>query len=266
MADPSGTSGDSPVLRRPSTGRGRRGQPGGAGILCGVQSDAIRSLGDIEDRHWWFAERRRLIKAQVKGVRPVGPALDVGAAAGGNTRVLVEAGWDCVALEYSEMGADMASERGLTVVRGDATKLPIADGALGLVVAYDVLEHIEDDAAAAREFLRCLRPGGRLLVAVPADMRLWSAHDEAVDHVRRYERDELLALVYGAGFRDVTIRSWNVLLRPVVAMRRKKDRGSELVEPGRLTNAGLRGIVAMERVLPVGGIPGVSLLLTAVKR
>ena len=60
--------------------------------------------------------------------------------------------------------------------------------------------------------------------------------------------------------------SWNVLLRPVVVMRRKKDRGSELVEPGRLTNAALRGVVAMERVLPVGGRPGVSLLLTAVKR
>ncbi len=134
------------------------------------------------------------------------------------------------------------------------------------MVAYDVLEHIEDDVAAAQEFFRCLRPGGRLLVAVPADMRLWSAHDEAVDHVRRYERDELLALIEDAGFRDVTVRSWNVLLRPVVAWRRKKDRGSELVEPGRVTNTALRGVVAMERVLPVGGMPGVSLLLTAVKR
>jgi SAM-dependent methyltransferase len=241
------------------------GRCGWGGILCGVQSEAIRSLGDIEDRHWWFAERRSLIRSQVRGVRPDGPALDVGAAAGGNTRVLVEQGWDCVALEYSTMGAEMASERGLTVVRGDATRLPIADGSLGLVVAYDVLEHIEDHAAAAREFLRCLRPGGRLLVAVPADMRLWSAHDEAVDHVRRYERDELLALVQGAGFQDVTIRSWNVLLRPIVSMRRKRDRGSELVVPGRLTNAVLRGVVVMERVLPVGGMSGVSLLVTAVK-
>jgi SAM-dependent methyltransferase len=231
-----------------------------------VQSDAIRSLGDIEDRHWWFAERRRIIRSQIEGVPPLGPALDVGAAAGGNTRVLADAGWDCVALEYSQMGADMAGERGLTVVRGDATRLPIADDTLGLVVAYDVLEHIEDDVAAAHEFLRCLRPGGRLLVAVPADMRLWSAHDEAVDHVRRYDRDELLSLVYAAGFRDVTIRSWNVLLRPVVAVRRKKDRGSELVQPGRVTNAALRGVIALERVLPVGGMPGVSLLVAAVKR
>jgi SAM-dependent methyltransferase len=240
--------------------------PPAGGILCGVQSDAIRSLGDIEDRHWWFAERRSLIRSQIRGIRPEGPALDVGAAAGGNTRVLVEAGWDCVALEYSQLGADMASGRGLTVVRGDATALPIAADSLGLVVAYDVLEHIEDDHAAAREFLRCLRPGGRLLVAVPADMRLWSAHDEAVDHVRRYDRDELLALIYGAGFRDVTIRSWNVLLRPVVAVRRRKDRGSELVAPGRVVNSALRGVVALERVLPVGRLSGVSLMVSAVKR
>jgi SAM-dependent methyltransferase len=228
-----------------------------------VQSHAITSLGEIEDRHWWFAERRSIIRSQIRGVAPDGWALDVGAAAGGNTRVLAEAGWDCVALEYSGTGAELARERGLTVVRGDATAMPIADGALGLVVAYDVLEHIEDDAAAAREFLRCLRPGGRLLVAVPADMRLWSAHDEAVDHVRRYERDELLAVIEDAGFRDITVRSWNVLLRPVVALRRKKDRGSELVVPGMVTNTALRGIVAMERVLPLGRRRGVSLILTA---
>ena len=82
-------------------GQGPARPAAAAGILCGVQSDAIRSLGDIEDRHWWFAERSSLIRAQIDGVRPDGWALDVGAAAGGNTRVLVDAGWDCVALEYS---------------------------------------------------------------------------------------------------------------------------------------------------------------------
>jgi SAM-dependent methyltransferase len=228
-----------------------------------VHSDAITRLGQIEDRHWWFAERRHLIRTQVRDIRPEGPALDVGAAAGGNTRVLAEAGWDCVALEHSETGAALARARGLTVVRGDATAMPIADGVLGLVVAYDVLEHIEDDAAAAAEFLRCLRPGGLLLVAVPADMSLWSAHDEAVDHVRRYERDELLGVIRGAGFTDIEVRSWNVLLRPVVALRRKRARGSDLEEQGRLTNTALRGIIAAERHLPLGRRRGVSLLLTA---
>ena len=231
-----------------------------------MQSDAIRSLGEIEDRHWWFAERRSIIRSEIQGLRTDGWAMDVGAAAGGNTRVLAEAGWDCMALEFSETGADLARGRGLTVVRGDATRLPLAADSLGLVVAYDVLEHIEDDQAAAREIFRCLRPGGTLLVAVPADMRLWSAHDEAVDHVRRYERAELLTLIEDAGFSDISVRSWNVLLRPVVALRRRRaNQGSELEEPGRLTNTALKGIIALERVVPVGNRSGVSLLLTARK-
>ena len=153
-----------------------------------MHSDEIQKLGDLEDRHWWYAERRHIIKAALKRTIPSGWAMDVGAAAGGNTRVMRQAGWDCLALEYSETGAALAQARGLTVVRGDATKIPVGEGQLGLVVAFDVLEHIQDDLLATREIFRCLRPGGILLVAVPADMRLWSAHDEAVDHVRRYER------------------------------------------------------------------------------
>jgi SAM-dependent methyltransferase len=234
-------------------------------ILYDVHSDEIAKLGDLEERHWWYAERRHLIRRAIRGVEPTGWALDVGAAAGGNTRVMRAAGWDCLALEYSETGALLAQGRGLTVVRGDATRIPVADAALGLVVAYDVLEHIEDDGAAAAEIFRCLLPGGLLLVAVPADMRLWSAHDEAVDHVRRYGRTELLALIEDAGFTNVSIRSWNVLLRPVVAMRRKKATASDLDKPGRITNIGLRGIVVAERALPVGVMPGVTLLLSARK-
>jgi SAM-dependent methyltransferase len=137
-----------------------------------VHSEEIRLLGQLEDRHWWYAERRSLIRRAIRDLPVAGWALDIGAAAGGNTRVLAAAGWPCLALEYSVVGATLAHERGLRVVRGDATALPVAAGSLGLVVAYDVLEHIPDDRAAAAEVFRALRPGGTFLVAVPADMRL----------------------------------------------------------------------------------------------
>jgi SAM-dependent methyltransferase len=227
-----------------------------------MEGTEVRKLTELEDRHWWYRERRHLVARAIEGLRP-GTALDVGAAGGGNTRVLQRAGWTAAALEYGAEGALVAAERGIPTVRGDATRLPFAPGSLDLVVAYDVLEHIPDDATAAKQIFELLRPGGTFLVAVPCDMRLWSAHDEAVGHVRRYSRDELGRLLTGAGFVLDDVRSWMVLLRPAVALKRRSSSGSDLDDPPGWLNAALGAVVAAERRLPVGRLPGVSLLVTA---
>ena len=227
-----------------------------------MEGTEVRKLTELEDRHWWYRERRALVTRALRGRRP-GTALDVGAAGGGNTRVLQAAGWQAAALEYGEEGARVCAERGIPVLRGDATRLPLAGESLDLVVAYDVLEHIEDDAAAAKGVFELLRPGGLFLVAVPCDMKLWSAHDVAVNHVRRYSRPELLSLLTGAGFEIDDVRSWMVLLRPAVQLRRRSSTGSDLDDPPRWLNAVLGAVVAAERWLPVGRLPGVSLLVTA---
>jgi len=227
-----------------------------------VEGTEVRKLVELEDRHWWYRERRSLLARAVKGLTP-GDALDVGAAGGGNTRVLTRLGWRAAALEYGAEGAQVCHERGLAVVRADATALPLAPASLDLVVAFDVLEHIEDDAAAAKAIYEALRPQGTFLVAVPADPRLWSAHDVAVDHVRRYTREELVDLLVGAGFVLESVRSWMVLLRPAVALRRRSIGGSDLDNPPGWMNAALGAVVAAERVLPVGKLPGVSLLVRA---
>ena len=227
-----------------------------------MDSHEIRRLTELEDLHWWYVERRRLIDRAIVGIPP-GTALDVGAAGGGNTRVLLRRGWRAAALEYGADGAQVCAERGVPVVRGDATALPVATGSLDLVVAFDVLEHLEDDAAAAAGVFRALRPGGLFLVAVPCDPKLWSAHDEAVGHVRRYTRPELIGLLEGAGFAVEDVRSWMVLLRPAVALRRRVSRGSDLSEPPRWLGTVFGAVVAAERYLPVGALPGVSLLVRA---
>jgi SAM-dependent methyltransferase len=227
-----------------------------------MEGTEVRKLTELEDRHWWYRERRALVARAIRGRRP-GVALDVGAAGGGNTRVLQAAGWSAAALEYGEEGARVCAERAIPVLRGDATRLPLAPESLDLVVAYDVLEHIEDDGAAAKEVFELLRPGGVFLVAVPCDPGLWSAHDEAVGHVRRYTRPELLSLLAGAGFTVEDVRSWMVLLRPAVALKRRSSTGSDLDDPPRWLNAALGAVVAVERHLPVGNLPGVSLLVTA---
>jgi SAM-dependent methyltransferase len=230
-----------------------------------MEAAEIGKLVGLEDRHWWYRERRYLLQRAVAGLTP-GTALDVGAAGGGNTRVLSRLGWNAAALEYGAEGAVVCAQRGVPVVRADATRLPVAPGSLDLVVAFDVLEHIPDDLAAARAMHAALRPGGTFLVAVPADPRLWSAHDDAVGHVRRYTRQSLGALLRAAGFDLDRMASWNVLLRPAVAIRRRSSNGSDLDElPGWLNRA-LHAVVASERFLPVQSLPGVSLLVQATRR
>lgn len=232
-----------------------------------MEATEIRKLAALEDTHWWYRERRVLLGRALRrlaagGTRP-GRALDIGAAGGGNTRVLRAHGWRPLALEYSAEGAGVARERGLDVIRADARHLPVPSAGLDLVVAFDILEHFDEDHLAAAEIRRVLRPDGTALIAVPADMRLWSAHDVAVGHVRRYDRAGLRAVVAKAGLVLDELWSWNVLLRPVAAWRRRRSTGSDLDELHPLVNLGLRTVVAAERHLPVQALPGVSLMLRA---
>jgi SAM-dependent methyltransferase len=229
-----------------------------------VEGTEVRKLTELEDRHWWYRERRQLLARSLSGLTP-GDALDVGAAGGGNTRVLSAHGWRAAALEYGPEGAAVCAERGIGVLRADATRLPLAARSLDLVVAFDVLEHLEDDKAACGAVMEALRPGGVFLVAVPCDMRLWSDHDVAVGHVRRYTRSGLVGLLEGAGFVIDDVRSWMVLLRPAVALRRRMSSGSDLDDPPRWLNRLLYAVVTLERWLPVRSLPGVSLLVRARK-
>jgi SAM-dependent methyltransferase len=228
-----------------------------------VEPAEIRKLAAVEDRHWWYAERRAILRRLASPVTTGAWALDVGAAGGGNTRVLADAGFRSVAVEYGAEGAAVAHSRGVTVVRGDATRLPFRDESATVMVAFDVLEHIDDDGAAARELARVLMPGGHVLVAVPAGPALWSAHDEAVGHVRRYTREALVGVLTAAGLEIDRVWSWNVLLRPMVRARRRRSAGSDLDETAPVLNAVLRAVVVAERWLPVGRLPGVTLMAVA---
>jgi SAM-dependent methyltransferase len=231
-----------------------------------MQSDEIHRMTEIEEHHWWYRERRSLLARELRRLGTPGRALDIGAAGGGNTRVLVEHGWDTLASDYSETAVGIAGRRGVPVIRADARDLPLASGTFDLVTAFEILEHIDDDARAAAEIFRVLRPGGVALLTVPCDMNLWSAHDVAVGHVRRYSRQELATVVEAAGFTIDRLWSWNVLLRPAVAIHRRRSTGSDIVETSRLLNLVLNAVIVAERYLPVSGWKGVSLILRAHRR
>jgi len=228
-----------------------------------MQPDEIEKLAALEDDHWWYQERRAVLAKLLKQFGTPGRALDIGAACGGNTRVLNENGWNATALDYSSTGPQICRERGVTAVQGDATRLPFAQGSLDLVVAYDVLEHIDEDTKVVQEIHRVLRPGGHFLAAVPADPALWSAHDDAVLHRRRYTSDSLTSVVSGNRFEISRMWNWNVLMRPVLKTRRNRISGSDLDDVPAALNTLLTGIIRLERYLPVSKFRGVSLFLQA---
>jgi SAM-dependent methyltransferase len=228
-----------------------------------VDTSELLLLTSVEDRHWWYRERRAILGRELRRLQGPGLALDVGAAGGGNTRVLTAHGWQAVAVEFSGSAVDIAHARGVSAMQADARELPVRSGACGLVTAFDVLEHIDEDYLAAAEIARVLRPGGTALIAVPCDMALWSAHDDAVGHVRRYSRSGLAGLIEKAGLTMDKMWSWNVLLRPAVVMRRRFSTGSDLEDVSPLTNRLLAAVVAAERHLPVKSLPGVSLIVRA---
>ncbi len=166
-----------------------------------MQSAEIERLAHFEEWYWWHRARQaivaRLLDRYVEG--PRGRVLDVGCGAGA-TSVVAAGGGSLLGVDLGAEATTAARARGIEVARMDATALGTREGAFDLVVALDVLEHLDRDADAARELLRTLQPGGSLLVTVPAYQWLWSSHDVALGHRRRYTQGRLRTLLASAGF------------------------------------------------------------------
>jgi SAM-dependent methyltransferase len=212
--------------------------------------------------HWWFRGRRLLLEQLLSRHLPPGRTpprlLDFGCGTGGNAVGYAGVG-PVIGVEPDREALRFAASRPadsrfpLSYCRALGTALPLRERTFDAVVASDVLEHIEDDGAAAREIARVLRPGGIFVFSVPAHPWLWSAHDVALWHQRRYRRRELVALLRGAGLEPRWLTYWNTVLFPVVAARRvltprrdDKTAASDTVLPSQGVNAALTTILRAE--------------------
>jgi SAM-dependent methyltransferase len=160
-----------------------------------------RQMYALEDTHWWFVARRNLLVRALDGRLPDGARLlDVGCGTGGTMDRLRDFG-EVWGLDTEPLALELCRERGHTnLVQASATEMPFPDNHFDGIVALDVLEHIDDHEGAAREIQRVLKPGGTLVVTVPAYQSLWSRHDVALHHQRRYRAPQMKALLERAGF------------------------------------------------------------------
>ncbi|MDB6151975.1 MAG: hypothetical protein JWL90_428 [Chthoniobacteraceae bacterium] len=156
---------------------------------------------ELEEKSFWFAHRNACITSIVRRFAPSGAIYDIGGGNGYVSRSLIEAGFECVLVEPGQVGALNAARRGLPrVICGTLQSAQFLDDSLPAAAIFDVLEHIDDAAGFLNEIARCVMPGGRLYITVPAFEWLWSHDDVTAGHFRRYTLDRLEASVRAAGF------------------------------------------------------------------
>lgn len=221
-----------------------------------MHPDVYLEMAAVQDHHWWFAARRRILATVIRDlpVPPRAEILEIGCGTGGNLGMLSTFG-RVQAMEYDNTARAIAAGLGIcSVVAGGLPEpVPFDDGTFDLICLLDVLEHIKDDRAALARSARLLNASGRLLVTVPAYAWLWSAHDDAHHHHRRYTVDTLRQRAREARLGICRLGYFNSLLFPAIAAARIAGRlvgggtGSNAALPSPPLNALLRGILGMER-------------------
>ncbi len=202
--------------------------------------------------------------------------LDAGCGTGGFLRRLAAQSVpaEITGIDLSPIACALARERGSTgVVEGSVTSLPYPDGHFSAVTSLDVIYHLDHPSEALREFHRVLRPGGRVIINVPAYRWLWSYHDEAVHGRHRFTRPELTRLLIETGFAEPRGTYWNLLPLPAIIVKRKLLNSSNESSDVRMYSpwleTGLSAAMALERawIRWLGPLPaGCSILMTAIKR
>ena len=225
-----------------------------------MNPEEYRRMADLEGVQWWYVGMRRIARALLTPLLPgAGEGsrriLDAGCGTGWNLQDLGSFG-ETHGVDLSPLAAITTRRRGGRVIQGNLLGLPYQNASFDVVTSFDVLYHawIRDDVQAVRELARVLKPGGLILVKVPALKILWGAHDEAVHSRHRYTRAELETLLECANLKLIRSTYANSLLFPVLLSRRFLDRlldrhGSDVALLPPLLERVFGGLLAIESKL-----------------
>jgi SAM-dependent methyltransferase len=230
-----------------------------------------------DSTHWWYTARRDILAdylAREGNLPKAARILEIGCGTGHNLPMLGAFG-TVDAIEIDPAARDIASARlGKPVGAAPLPELTgVERGSYDLIAVLDVVEHIADDIAALKAMAECLKPGGKILITVPAHQWMWSAHDVVNHHHRRYSKAGLTSVIRAAGLEPRKLGYFNSLLFPLAAASRLAGRltgkdDSDDSPPPKIVNTLFEAIFRLERHL-VGRVPltpGVSIITLAVPK
>lgn len=227
-----------------------------------LKIEEYERMNNFEVLNWWWEGKRQLITRTLSGLtRSRSSILDIGCGTGSNLRIWENYG-EVLGLDISTQALNFCRTKGnKNLLKGDALVLPFREDTFDIIIALDILEHMDKDAATVKEFFRVLRKGGYLLLTVPALMFLWSKHDVALHHKRRYAKKQLRDLLVSNGYSIEKMSFWNfTLLLPAACFRMignlmppKEARSDDLRLPGPI-NSLLKLVLSAENRLVTDGV------------
>jgi len=242
-----------------------------------LKTDEYRYMYEVENTHWWFVSRRKLMIELIRSFnKRIPEILDMGCGTGGNLKALNKIGYTC-GTDISTRAVEFCRMNGLdNVIECGIEEIPLKDRSFDIVVCLDVLEHLDNSSAGLAELRRILKDDGRILITVPAFSILWGQHDIALGHRRRYTRKTLTRVLEESGF-EVTKMSYLYFLSffvvaPVRLLRRLFSAGSELksdtivVPPKHVNTLLLRIITAEVRFSLKYGLPFGTTIYAAIRK
>lgn len=240
-----------------------------------MQPDEYRKMAEVEDRMWYYDALHRHVARSLRGQSSSVRVLDAGCGTGGLLRKLgrIYPGWNLTGLDFSPLACELAKERtGGRVELGSILALPFPDEAFDIIVSCDVLCQVRAPELAIKEFNRCLKPGGVVIVTMPAYQWMYSYHDRHVANLRRYSRSEVNRLLQAEALTITSSTYWNMLPFPLAVFRRKIMAPGSPSSDVKLYPAPIEGIfnglMALERCWLSGGgrLPFGSSVLTVARK
>ena len=222
-----------------------------------MQTDEYLKLAEVEDQMWYFRSLHEHVRRELHQAvtQPRPHVLDAGCGTGGLILRLRAAKpqWTFAGIDFMPIACDLARQRcgpDVDIRVASITELPFPDQSFDAVVSADVVCQVDNPEVAAAEFFRVLRPGGVVVLNVPAYMWMWSYHDDSCQTKHRYTRPEIDALLRTAGFAARKTTHWNALPFPVVFAKRKLFRKptdtSDVKEYPKVVDAAFGGLMALE--------------------